>query len=51
MKVKTIKDYEDVPEGSVIQNVIEMDCWFRGEWCSRFGSFEVDVPKEYCVEI
>lgn len=46
MKVITTRDFEEIPQGSVLQNVKrKKDGWY-GLWCSRLGSWHVTVPYE-----
>ena len=48
MKVRTLIEFECIPEGSYIQSVEEVGDNYRGLWCSYLGSWEVEVPKELC---
>lgn len=51
MKIKTIRKYKNIPQGSVIQDVKEDGKFYEGLWCSALGSWTVQVPKSYCLEI
>lgn len=48
MKVKTIKDWEGLPQGSVIRVVKTYKNTYYGLWCSMYGSHHIYVPKEIC---
>lgn len=52
-KVKLIREYEGLYEGSVLQDVQlihEQGCsYYEGLYCSRAGSYIVEVPAAYCV--
>lgn len=40
-----------LPEGSVIQEVKELKCSYKGLWCSMYGTFTVTVNKKDCKVI
>lgn len=54
MKIVTVAELECMPEGSVIDNVREViingEKHWRGEWCSMYGSYMVDVPQSAAKE-
>jgi hypothetical protein len=56
MKVKTIIDCHDkeisgfdIPEGSVLYDVIEKIHTYEGMWTSRYGTYKVSVPKDCAI--
>lgn len=55
MKVKLIKAYNDLPEGTVLHNVsrnkVKTNEFFAGIWSSSEGSYLVAVPVEYCTKV
>lgn len=48
MRVKLIKEYNEIPVGSVIKVEKVLKNSYRGIWSSFVGSFIVDVKKEFC---
>lgn len=51
MQVKTFRDWEEVPAGTLLQNVEDIGYDYRGLWCSMFGSYWIEVPKKICKVI
>ena len=51
MKVKLIKTFQDLFEGTILQEAVEKNGWYRGFWISGCKIIEVDIPKEYCIEV
>jgi hypothetical protein len=48
MKVRTTEDYDNTPQGSVIQDVESLGEDWMGMWYSPWGSYQVQIPKAYC---
>lgn len=48
MKVKVIKDYNGLLEGSVIIVKEETETLYKGLWTSMYGSFNTSVEKSFC---
>ena len=51
MKIKLIKDYYDLLEGSIIQDVVDIGDMYEGIFASMCGSYIATVPKDICVEL
>lgn len=53
MEVKLIKYYAGMYEGTVLQDVQPIQeygiVYYEGLYCSRAGSYRVEVPAAYCV--
>ena len=54
MNVITIVDLDGIPEGSVLQNarvvIDDGEKYWRGLWCSMYGSYMMDVPYSAAKE-
>lgn len=46
--VKTTKDFDFMPKGSVLEVFNEDESNYYGEWRSMLGTFCVHVPKNMC---
>jgi len=53
MDVILIEDYklDNIPENSVILDVIQDGRFYIGMWCKGNGSYKVAVPVSLCQEI
>lgn len=53
MEVKLIREYSGMYEGTVLKDarlIPEQGCsYYEGLYCSRAGSYHVEVPAAYCV--
>lgn len=53
LEVYVIKEYDNIPKGTILQDCFTCfsqygeECW-SGLSCSMYGSYWVDIPKEYC---
>lgn len=45
------KDYQGIPEGSVLQDCVETAKSIRGLFCSYAGSYKVTIPKIHCSKL
>lgn len=45
MMVRTTKDWEYLPAGSVLQKVRVNKHTYHGLWCSPEGSYWITIPK------
>ena len=50
-KVRTIEDIKELREGSVIYVKKELKNYYRGEWSSMCGTYNVKVPKKKCIKL
>lgn len=50
MDIRTTQDIDDdMPAGTVVQNVEDRGDHWRGLWCSMWGSYFVEIPKDAAV--